>query len=713
MEGIAPAVLLFRPRASARYPVLLAADSGATRRSSGAGGRSSVSRRSLDTSPTPSEAGRRDVRKHGRIEGAPCRSGITRVQKLGPAVSPKRAGRSKNQSINLEVSHHRAVAAVRLLRIEKGKAFADLLNEKANNSGENEMGYVERTLGFSTRCLDDRDIRLVTIIVAGTVRWKRYLDYLIMSICSEEKVFREMEPLLLQILRIGFFEILKLDVPAYAAVDENVRLAKVALRPGAGNMVNAILRKLLLLKETNSLPLPKIEGDDRAQARALSIIYSHPVWMVRRWIRFHGKDEALILMNWNNSDPHFSLRVNTSKGYTRADLVKHLESLQVHYEESIVDEFAVLQAGLLKDGLCAVQDEMSVVDPQPGETIVDCCAAPGGKTLFMASRLLGQGKIWALDVNKGRLRILMDAAKLHGLNDMITVIHADLRLYAKETTTKYDKVLLDTPCSGLGVLSKRADLRWNRQFEDLEELMCLQDELLDSASKLVKPGGTLIYSTCSIDPEENEKRIVAFVQRHPEFASQSVHGYVPREFVTDEGFYSSNPTKHSMDGAFAARLSTLRSMGFDFTNRGSKFKFMSCFFLYGTQIGCIMDKNAELHGTSGNKGMVSSSNKSRRFSEDESKAYLMKPVGPWSRWEFASQVEGQNLSRLLCHQFGPLVHHCPYQTPNRKDSASCKLLVHYSTLRPKSPKGHQNSGTKRASNTKPTEACVTENGPDQ
>ncbi|ONM22446.1 hypothetical protein ZEAMMB73_Zm00001d005972 [Zea mays] len=349
-----------------------------------------------------------------------------------------------------------------------------------------------------------------------------------MSLCSEEKVFREMEPLLLQILRIGFFEILKLDVPAYAAVDENVRLAKVALRPGAGNMVNAILRKLVLLKETDSLPLPKIEGDDRAQARALSIIYSHPVWMVRRWIRFHGKDEALRLMNWNNSDPHFSLRVNTSKGYTRADLVKRLESLQVHYEESIMDEFVriregmqqVLKAGLLKDGICAVQDEsaglvVSVVDPQPGETIVDCCAAPGGKTLFMASRLSGEGKIWALDINKGRLRILMDAAKLHGLDDMITDIHADLRLYAKETTVKYDKVLLDAPCSGLGVLSKRADLRWNRQFENLEELMCLQDELLDSASMLVKPGGILIYSTCSIDPEENEERITAFVQRHP------------------------------------------------------------------------------------------------------------------------------------------------------------------------------------------------------
>jgi len=190
-------------------------------------------------------------------------------------------------------------------------------------------------------------------------------------------------------------------------------------------------------------------------------------WMVRRWIRFHGKDEAIRLMNWNNSDPRFSLRVNTSKGYTRADLVKRLESLQVHYEESVMDEFvriregmqAVLQAGLLKDGMCAVQDEsaglvVSVVDPQPGDTIIDCCAAPGGKTLFMASRLSRQGKIRALDVNKGRLRILMDAAKQHSLDDMITDIHADLRLYAKETTAKYEKVLLDAPCSGLGVLSK-------------------------------------------------------------------------------------------------------------------------------------------------------------------------------------------------------------------------------------------------------------------
>uniref|UniRef100_A0A0E0M2H0 SAM-dependent MTase RsmB/NOP-type domain-containing protein n=1 Tax=Oryza punctata TaxID=4537 RepID=A0A0E0M2H0_ORYPU len=544
MEGGALALPQFSSRVGS--PILLSA-----RMSSGASGRSRVSK--VNPGAYPRSAGRGRTWKRDSPEAPPRRSGITRVPNRSPEMPTERAGRTKISNVNLEVSHHRAVAAVRLLRIEKGKAFVDLLNEKGNSSGENEMSYVGRTLGFSTRCLDNRDIRLVTVIVAGTVRWKRYLDYLIMSLCSEEKVFREMEPLLLQILRIGFFEILKLNVPAYAAVDENVRLAKVALRPGAGNLVNAILRKLLLLKEANSLPLPKVEGDDRAQARALSIIYSHPVWMVRRWIRFLGKEEALKLMNWNNSDPHFSIRVNTANGYTRADLIDRLESLQVHYEKSTMDEFVriqegmqtVLQAGLLKEGMCAVQDEslvVSVVDPQPGETIIDCCAAPGGKTLFMAARLSGQGKIWALDINKGRLRILMEAAKLHNLDAMISDIHADLRLYAKETTAKFDKVLLDAPCSGLGVLSKRADLRWNRQFEDLEELM------------LVKPGGILIYSTCSIDPEENEHRITAFVQRHPDFVPQSVHGYVPAEFVTDEGFYSSSPTKHSIDGAFAARL---------------------------------------------------------------------------------------------------------------------------------------------------------------
>ncbi|KAH9804248.1 SAM MT RSMB NOP domain-containing protein [Citrus sinensis] len=292
--------------------------------------------------------------------------------------------------------------------------------------------------------------------------------------------------------------------------------------------------------------------------------------MVRRWTKYLGQEEAIKLMVWNNSDPSFSLRANSRKGVTRADLVMQLNllKLQVPHELSLhLDEFIrvktglqnVIQAGLLKEGLCAVQDEsaglvVAVVDPQPGQSIVDCCAAPGGKTLYMASRLSGQGLVYAIDINKGRLRILNETAKLHQVNSVIRTIHADLRTFADNSTVKYDKVLLDAPCSGLGVLSKRADLRWNRRLEDMEELKILQDELLDAASLLVKPGGVLVYSTCSIDPEENEERVEAFLLRHPEFSIDPADGLVPSDFVTKHGFFSSDPVKHSLDGAFAARL---------------------------------------------------------------------------------------------------------------------------------------------------------------
>ncbi|XP_057765446.1 uncharacterized protein LOC130986163 isoform X2 [Salvia miltiorrhiza] len=453
------------------------------------------------------------------------------------------------------------------MRIELGGAFADLLNEQGKGSGDNEMGYVERTLGFRTRHLEDRDLRLVTEIVGGTTRWKRYLDHLILSLCHDENTIRNMEPLLLQILRIGFYEILKLEMPPYAVVDENVKLAKAALRVGAGNMVNALLRKLVLLKEKSLLPEPKVDGDDRQRARALATIHSHPVWMVRRWINHLGLDEAIKFMTWNNTDPGFSIRANTGKGFTRADLVGELEKLKVPYELSQhLDDFVrirtgmqvIIQAGLLKKGFCSVQDEsaglvVTVVDPKPGDSIIDCCAAPGGKTLFMASCLKGQGSISAVDVNKGRLRILKETAKLHELDQVITTIHADLRAL-DSNCLKGDKVLLDAPCSGLGVLSKRADLRWNRRLEDMEELINLQDALLDSASNLVNPGGVLIYSTCSVDPDENEERIAAFLLRHPEFYVDPVDKYVSPQFVSEGGFYSSNPVKHSLDGAFAARL---------------------------------------------------------------------------------------------------------------------------------------------------------------
>ncbi|EPS62796.1 hypothetical protein M569_11992 [Genlisea aurea] len=478
---------------------------------------------------------------------------------------------TKTLKLNPEISPHRAVSAVRLMRIEFGGAFSDLLNEQCKGSDDNEMRYIERTLGFRTRDLDNRDRRLVTEIVGGTIRWKRYLDYLILSLFHDEKIFRNMEPLLLQILRIGFYEIVHLQMPPYAVVDENVKLANAALRRGAGNMVNAVLRKLVILKKNQSLPTPKVDGDERQKARALATIHSHPVWMVRRWINLLGVEEAVKLMKWNNSEPFFSLRANTVKGFTRADLSRELEILKVPHELSRnLNDFVriktglqvVKQAGFLEKGLCSVQDEsaglvVEVVDPKPGERIIDCCAAPGGKTLFMASRLKGRGSISAIDINEGRLRILKEAAELHAVDDLITTVHADLRLLAVENGNMMaaDKVLLDAPCSGLGVLSKsRFTVEKETGRHGTAKQLAGFTSRFSFDNSLVKPGGVLIYSTCSIDPVENQQRIAAFLMRHQEFKIDPVDGYVPSDFVTGDGFYRSDPIKNSLDGGFAARL---------------------------------------------------------------------------------------------------------------------------------------------------------------
>ncbi|MCO5587991.1 hypothetical protein L7F22_041944 [Adiantum nelumboides] len=220
---------------------------------------------------------------------------------------------------------------------------------------------------------------------------------------------------------------------------------------------------------------------------------------------------------------------------------------------------AVIQGGLLQKGLCSVQDEsgglvVKILDPQPGEIIVDCCAAPGGKALYMAACLKNQGKIYAIDIHKGKLKLLQEAARHLGVDRVVTTKLSDLWSFVDRNDLLADKVLVDAPCSGLGVLSKRADLRWRKTAEDFEDMVKLQSILLNAAARLVKPGGVLVYSTCSIETEENTERIFQFLKDHSDFILKSVEGYVPSEFVTPDGFFASLPHRHHVDGAFAARL---------------------------------------------------------------------------------------------------------------------------------------------------------------
>ncbi|PSQ87680.1 MAG: 16S rRNA (cytosine(967)-C(5))-methyltransferase RsmB [Bacteroidetes bacterium QS_3_64_15] len=421
--------------------------------------------------------------------------------------------------------------------------------------------YVEKLTADDA---DARTRRQARELVAGVTRQRRWLDFVLGEAYHGE--YDSMEHRLRHILRLGLYELLFQSTPTHAAVDEYVELAKQELRPGAGNLVNGVLRTID--RDREHIPTP----DTGEEAEDLAVRYSHPTWMVRRWLDRFGLDETTELLRANNRRPMYGVRVNPLR--TSRDEVAHWLDAHdvVNIDSPYLDDHlrlkrlqTLIAEGLLDDGAVAVQDEsaglvVKLLDPQPGETLIDGCAAPGGKTMHAAARMKGQGTIYAVDRNEQRLKRVEEAAATHGVGDMVRAEAADLREWADQPDPpQADRVLLDVPCTGLGVLAKRADLRWRRSPDDLEEMAALQDELLDAAALLVRPGGLLVYSTCSIEPEENEQRVDAFLARHDAFTTASVAEHVPDEMVSDAGHLATLPQRHRMDGAFAARLRRVAS----------------------------------------------------------------------------------------------------------------------------------------------------------
>ena len=398
----------------------------------------------------------------------------------------------------------------------------------------------------------ERDHRLVKEYVQGVLRWKRKLDFLLEHFYKGP--FDQMEPRLKWILRLGVYDLLFMRTPDHAAIHETVELAKSRVRVGAGKLTNGILRSIH--RSISDLPEPPNDN----HVHRLGIDHSHPDWLVERWVDRFG-EQAVDLLEWNNKRPVYSVRINTLK--IEPDAFKEkLDSEDIQWVNShYLEDFIrvprlqpLIRGNYLADGLCAVQDESAgmvvrLFDPQPGEHVVDACAAPGGKTLYCASRMHGEGSILALDVQENRLDRLRKVLKVYNA-EWITLASFDVR--SAEIKEQVDRVLLDVPCTGLGVLSKRADLRWNRDLADLHTIVELQKELLNAVASWVKVGGYLIYSTCTIEPEENENQVNAFLQSHPEFEVE--RAMLPTEVVSQEGFLVTLPHIHHMDGAFAAKL---------------------------------------------------------------------------------------------------------------------------------------------------------------
>jgi 16S rRNA (cytosine967-C5)-methyltransferase len=423
---------------------------------------------------------------------------------------------------------------------------------------------VDTRSAFSDRLLDGaharagadpRDRALLHELVKGALRWRGRLDAVLDA--RIHVGLANTQPWIRNILRIGAYQILFLDrVPVHAAVDESVKLAHKYSHPGAAGLVNSVLRRLAEEREKIQWP----EGDDAASLAAWG---SHPLWIVERWLARFGPADTRALLAADNRTVPTGLRSNTLRN-SREELIELLAREGVEAKPAELSPDLVWVEGhhspgalhSFKAGLCTAQDESEalvarVVAPRPHERVLDLCAAPGGKSTHLAELMGDEGEVWALERDAHRVETLKNTVARLGVH-AVHVVHGDGRDYP--FPMPFDRILVDAPCSGMGVLARRADARWRKGPEVLAEMPPVQLELLNAAARHLAPGGRLVYSVCSFEPEETDHVVARFLAEHPGWTLESVAGSVPDAVVTPEGTMRVLPNRHGCDGAFAARF---------------------------------------------------------------------------------------------------------------------------------------------------------------
>ncbi|MBL6916010.1 MAG: 16S rRNA (cytosine(967)-C(5))-methyltransferase RsmB [Bacteroidetes bacterium] len=416
---------------------------------------------------------------------------------------------------------------------------------------------LQKSLDFSLSDeLEPRERAQVREYVQNILRKRSYLDFLIDHYATIDVT--EMKTDLKNILRLGIYDMLFMDsTPDYAAINEAVELGKAKMGSKTGDLINAILRNLQ--RDIEQLPKPQFKD----RTKLVATTFSHPEWLVSRWSSRFGEREAFQLMQANNTRPSFYVRANTMRT-TIANFELRMEKLGVEFEASdwlpnfykVQSVQPFIEKGLLKKGICQVQDIAAgfapfILDPQPNEKIYDLCAAPGTKSIMISDLTEGESDILAVDISGERLEKLAESALNFGAEN-IKIRRGDI---LELSLPLADAVLLDAPCTGTGVLSKRADLRWRRDEEGLKNVVELQAQLLEEAANMVKRGGRLVYSTCSLEPEENMEQVQKFLENYPTFELQPLEDFVPEEVLTEDGLaYQTYPHKHDSDGHFGVLL---------------------------------------------------------------------------------------------------------------------------------------------------------------
>jgi len=443
----------------------------------------------------------------------------------------------------------RKTAWVILNTLDQGRRTLDTLME-GYSGGEQECSQ--------------RDRALLQTLVYGVLRWRGRLDYIISHFSSTR--FDKINPMILNILRLALFQIIYLDrIPDSAAVNTAVDMAKASSAPWVVGYVNALLRKAS--REYQDVSFPDMGKNASA---ALAASKSFPKWIILRWLHRYGQKKTATLCDAVNTIPPITVRTNTLK-ITPRELLMKLDSEAGRVEQTPYspDGITFVNPGTsipklngFEAGWFQVQDEAAqlvslLLDPRPGETVLDACAGLGGKTGHIAQLMKNKGAVVALDIDKGKLSQLEAEMQRLGIS-IVSTRCLDLEHGLPQLPVKgFDRILCDAPCSGLGVMRRNPDIKWHRSEKELTKNKTRQLRLLENLAHAVKPDGFLVYAVCSPEPEENEEVIDQFLKRHDEFVIHDHCGGLPDEIskrVITRGFFKTFPYLTQMDGFFSVRL---------------------------------------------------------------------------------------------------------------------------------------------------------------
>ncbi|GGA84190.1 16S rRNA (cytosine(967)-C(5))-methyltransferase RsmB [Ornithinibacillus halotolerans] len=406
-----------------------------------------------------------------------------------------------------------------------------------------------------------KDEGLLTEIVYGTIQRKLTLDYYISHFVNPKK---KLEPWVKILLRMSIYQMVFLDkVPDHAIIHEAVEIAKQRGHKGIGSFVNAILRNI----QRNGTPDINEISDD---IERLSIETSHPKWLVKRWINEYGFQRTREMCEANLQHKPMSVRIQPLK-ITRDEAIQQLEKEGYVVNKSffskqglIIEKGNILKSSLFEQGVITIQDQSSMlvgemIDARPGCTVLDACSAPGGKATHIAEKMKNEGHIHAHDLHQKKIKLINEKAK--GLN--ITIIDAvpmDARKLDEHYSEEmFDRILIDAPCSGLGVMRGKPDIKYSKKEEDIERLSIIQQEILSTVVPLLKIDGLLVYSTCTVDTAENEEVVKQFLAKHTNYEiDQTFFSDLPKELQSTIGITAYGlqlfPQEFETDGFFLTRF---------------------------------------------------------------------------------------------------------------------------------------------------------------